>query len=421
MSSQFIAQQKELLLAQTKDRMGKLFTSNQILGRIQTIGCVAVEITQRCNLDCTLCYLSEHSQAVRDIPISEIFKRLDNVITHYGKGTHVQITGGDPTLRKHRELIEIVRYARDIGLYPALFTNGLAASRELLTQLASVGLCDVAFHVDTTQRRKGYKNEVELNEIRQEYINRARGLGLTVIFNTTVHKENFAEIPALVNFFSTQADTVGLISFQLQADTGRGEWKTRDIIINKETVQQQIEVATKKTLPWDAMQLGHSDCHSYLPNFVVNNNIHPMMTDKHFFSDFVKDFSTISWDRHTSTSSIVASFLQKAITKPLWWPRLFLYAFKKLISLSGDIIKGRGRVHKMTIFVQNFMDAKHLEEERIDGCSFMVMTAEGPVSMCKHNANRDEFILKPIEITNKDGTVEEFQPLKWHSPKKASS
>ncbi len=416
-----MSQQKERLLRQTQDRMGKLFTSNQILGRIQTIGCVAVEITQRCNLDCTLCYLSEHSQAVRDIPISEIFKRLDNVLTHYGKGTHVQITGGDPTLRKHKELIEIVRYARDIGLYPALFTNGLAASRELLTKLANVGLCDVAFHVDTTQRRKGYKNEFELNEIRQEYINRTRGLGLTVIFNTTVHKENFAEIPTLVDFFSTQADTVGLISFQLQADTGRGEWKTRDIIISKETVQQQIEKSAQKSLPWDAMQLGHSDCHSYLPNFVINNTIHPMMTDKNFFGDFVKDFSTISWDRHASTSSIVMSFLKETITKPLWWPRLFLYGFKKAMNLSSDIIKGRGRIHKMTIFVQNFMDAQHLEEDRIDGCSFMVMTAEGPISMCKHNAKRDDYILKPLEITNKDGTVEEFQPLKWHSPKKAAS
>lgn len=414
-------QQKERLLRQTQDRMGKLFTPNQILGRIQTIGCVAIEITQRCNLDCTLCYLSEHSQAVRDIPISEIFKRLDNVVTHYGKGTHVQITGGDPTLRKHKELIEIVRYARNIGLYPALFTNGLAASRELLTALADVGLCDVAFHVDTTQRRKGYKNEVELNAIRKEYINRTRGLGLTVIFNTTVHRENFTEIPSLIDFFSSQASAIGLISFQLQADTGRGEWKTRDIIISKESVQQQIEKSTRKPLPWDAMQLGHSDCHSYLPNFVVNNNIHPMMTDKGFFSDFVNDFSTISWDRHASASSIVISFLKEAMSKPRWWPRLLSYGFKKIANLTGDLIKGRGRIHKMTIFVQNFMDAKHLEEERVEGCSFMVMTTEGPISMCKHNANRDDFILKPLEFTNKDGTVEEFQPLKWQDSKRASN
>jgi len=64
---------------------------------------VAVEITQKCNLDCTLCYLSEHSQAVSDIPLEEVYRRLDDVLHHYGPGTHVQITGGDPTLRKHTD------------------------------------------------------------------------------------------------------------------------------------------------------------------------------------------------------------------------------------------------------------------------------------------------------------------------------
>ena len=106
-----IINHREDMLANTRERMGEHYTANQVLGRTQTIGCVAVEVTQRCNLDCTLCYLSEHSQSVSDIPIEEVFKRLDDVLSHYGEGTHVQITGGDPTLRKHSELIEIVRYA----------------------------------------------------------------------------------------------------------------------------------------------------------------------------------------------------------------------------------------------------------------------------------------------------------------------
>ncbi len=89
-------------LVDTLERMREVDSPNQVLGRSQTIGCVALEITQRCNLDCTLCYLSEHSQSVRDRPLPEIFRRLDNVVTHLGEGTHVQITGSDPTLRKHK-------------------------------------------------------------------------------------------------------------------------------------------------------------------------------------------------------------------------------------------------------------------------------------------------------------------------------
>ena len=62
------------------------------------------------------------------------------------------------------------------------------------------------------------------------------------------------------------------------------------------------------------------------------------------------------------------------------------------------------------------MDAKELVEERIDACSFMVMTNEGPVSMCKHNAHRDDYILKPLNITRADGSSIDYQPLK-HSEK----
>jgi len=402
-------------LGETQARMGELFTSNQILGRLQTIGCVAVEITQKCNLDCTLCYLSEHSQQVADIPIEEVFRRLDDVITHYGKGTHVQITGGDPTLRKHSELIEIVEYANNIGLYTALFTNGIGATRKLLTKLAAVGLRDIAFHVDTTQRRRIDAVEVEtenaLNSIRQEYLDRTKGLGLMVIFNTTVHIGNFLEIPMLVEFFRHRADQIGLVSFQLQADTGRGEWRQRDIVINKQSVCGQIEQGSSSDLPWDVIQVGHTDCHFYMPMLVVNNTLYPLVDDKVFFSDFLKDFEHISWDRQQSRLSIALQFIAALVVRPRWWSRLAIHGFSLGRRMFKDLLKARGKVNQLTFFVQNFMDAEELVQERIDGCSFMVMTDQGPVSMCQHNAQRDEYILRPLEITRADGTRLEYKPL----------
>jgi len=395
----------------TQQRMGSAFTGNQVLGRLQTIGCVAVEVTQKCNLDCTLCYLSEHSQQVADIPIEEVFRRLDDVLEHYGAGTHVQITGGDPTLRKHSELIEIVRYANDLGLYSALFTNGISASRKLLTQLAKVGLRDVAFHVDSTQRRDNGDSEIALNSIREEYLQRTKGLGLMVIFNTTVHKGNFHEIPELVNFLLTHNDKIGLVSFQLQADTGRGEWRKRDIVINRETVQKQIEDGLKKSLPWEALQVGHRDCHSYLPTLVVNNKVYPLVPNAAFFSSFVRDFQHINWDRQQALPKIIWTFSKALARRPQWWVRILKHGLSLGFPMLPDLIKARGRIRKLTFFVQNFMDAQALDQERVDACSFMVMTAEGPVSMCQHNAARDDYILKPLDITRSDGTSLQYQPL----------
>src|SRR4030088_459428 len=96
----------------------------QCMGRRWPIGCVALEITQRCNLDCTACYLTDHSEAVKDIPLEEVFRRIDLIFDHYGPHTNVQVTGGDPTLRRREELVAIVRRISQKGMRPALFTNG---------------------------------------------------------------------------------------------------------------------------------------------------------------------------------------------------------------------------------------------------------------------------------------------------------
>jgi hypothetical protein len=40
----------------------------------------------------------------------------------------------------------------------------------------------------------------------------------------------------------------------------------------------------------------------------------------------------------------------------------------------------------------------------------MVMTEDGPMSMCAHNAQRDEFITKPMTVQTDKGT-EVFDPL----------
>jgi len=406
-----IINHREDMLANTRERMGEHYTANQVLGRTQTIGCVAVEVTQRCNLDCTLCYLSEHSQSVSDIPIEEVFKRLDDVLTHYGKGTHVQITGGDPTLRKHSELIEIVRYASELGLYPALFTNGIAATRKLLSQLAGVGLQDVAFHVDTTQRRAGYETEMDLNAIRKDYIARAQGLGLMVVFNTTVHEGNFHHIPNLVRFFIGQSAEIGLVSFQLQAETGRGEWGSRDVLITQKSMKKQIEAGTARTLPWGVVDFGHPDCHSYMPTTVVNNKVFPVIGQRNLFGQFLSTFEHIRADRHVPVYQVMIDYGMTLLKQPrTWWPALS-YLAGQIKQMGKHLVLGRGQVHKLSFFMQNFMDANELAQERVHACSFMVMTAEGPVSMCEHNAKRDDFILTPFTVEKRDGTTEHYVPI----------
>jgi tetraether lipid synthase len=389
-------------LERARRRMGPFFRSNQVLGRRNAIGCVALEITQRCNLDCTLCYLSENSERVKDIPLSEVFRRIDAIADEFGSPTSVQITGGDPTLRDRAELTAIVRRVRERGLLPTLMTNGIKATRDMLEELSAAGLNDVAFHVDLTQERKGYATERDLNALRDEYIERARGLPLAVIFNTTVCRENFDEIPDLIRYFRTRADVVGMASFQLQADTGRGVLRERDRVITLETVREKIAKGAGTAISWDTILIGHPQCHRIGITLEANGNLYDLNDDPAFFNRFLTDFEHVMLDRRYPKKAALA-LAREAASRPAWLLRSLRFFGRKVWRMRRDLVAARGRVHKLSFFVQNFMDARSLDPERIHACSFMVMTGEGPVSMCALNARRDEFILRPVALDTAAG------------------
>jgi pyruvate-formate lyase-activating enzyme len=382
-------------------------SAGQQMGLRWPIGCVALEVTQRCNLDCSLCYLSENSEAVKDVPLEEIFRRIDLIFSHYGKHTDVQVTGGDPTLRDRDELSAIVARISSLGMRPTLMTNGIRASRSLLTALAAHGLVDVVFHVDTTQQRKGYATEQALNRVRTEYLDRTRGLGLSVMFNTTVHDGNVAQIPELVEFFRAHAGAIRTASFQLQAATGRGVQRGRGVVISPESVWRQIELGAGTSLNFEASRIGHPGCNRYALCLEANDTLYDAFSDVSFITDLQAATAGMALPRNDRLA---------ALTNFAAWLSLhprFLYPIAKWLAarawtMKGDLVRSRGRVRTLSFVIHNFMDAQALEEDRILTCVFKVMTGEGPMSMCLHNAKRDSFILRPVPLT--EGPTVVF----WH-------
>jgi 7,8-dihydro-6-hydroxymethylpterin dimethyltransferase len=378
------------------------WTGAQSMGRRWAIGCVALEITQRCNLDCTLCYLSESAEAVKDVPLPELFRRIDAIFATYGPNTDIQITGGDPTLRRRDELVAIVRRIRSRGMRPALFTNGIRASRDLLAELAEAGLVDVAFHVDMTQQRKGYASEVELNALRRNYIERARGLKLALIFNTTVFAGNFSEIQEIAAFFVAHSDVVTFASFQLQADTGRGVDRQRAVTISSDTVADAICRGAGAFLSFGFPSAGHHRCNRYAMALICNGRAYDFYDDWEFVTRVFHATAHLAFDRQ-NRRRVLATVAGWVVRHPgIILPGL-KWLGRKIWRMRRDLIAAHGKVTKLSFFIHDFMGACQLERERIDACVFMVATAEGPLSMCLHNAKRDSVILKPVRTVTVDG------------------
>ena len=408
-------------MAASMQRTGQ-WGDGQAAGRRWTMGCVSLEITQRCNLDCTLCYLSDSAEAVRDIPLSELYRRIDDIATRYGPNTDVQISGGDPTLRDKDELSQIVRYVRARGLRASLFTNGILLNRAWLSRLADDGLNDVAFHVDMTQERKGYASEADMNRLRLAYIGMARGLPLSVIFNTTVFAGNMHEMPMLADFFIRHNDVVRFASFQLGADTGRGIVPGRELVgdlhkaqaseamaVNQTTVRTAIAHGAGIALNFDALDGGHRSCNRYAMLFTIGQQRFDALQDGAFVARVMRDTADIALPRDQGLRSAwamacallrkrhLASGFIRHTARMLWQAR------SQWVS-AGRIVPP---VRKISFFIHNFMDACDLDAERIDACVFMAATAEGPMSMCAYNAERERILLKPIVLS--DGQT--WQPL----------
>ncbi len=382
----------------------------QAAGRRWAIGCVSLEITQRCNLDCTLCYLSESAEAVRDIPLEELFRRIDEIARQYGPDTDVQISGGDPTLRDKGELSQIIRYVRACGLRASLFTNGILLTRDWLAILAADGLNDVAFHVDMTQQRKGYASEAALNTLRLEYIEMARGLPLSVIFNTTVFAGNLHDVAMLAAFFVQHNDVVRFASFQIGADTGRGLEPGRDAaLVSQAGVAAAIEEGAGVHLNFDALQGGHRSCNRYAMVLTIGRKAFDALADGELVARIMRETAGVALERGQGWRGAWA--LAKAIiTKRTLLPGVAVYAVGMLWAARGEWFR-RWRIappiRKISFFTHSFMDACTLDAERIDACVFMAATSEGLTSMCAYNAERERILRQPVILAS----GESWQPL----------
>jgi 7,8-dihydro-6-hydroxymethylpterin dimethyltransferase len=389
----------------------------QAAGRRWTMGCVSLEVTQRCNLDCTLCYLSDSAEAVRDIPLQDLFRRIDGIAVQFGPNTDVQISGGDPTLRDRAELSQIVRYVRARGMRASLLTNGILLDRNWLAQLAADGLNDVAFHVDMTQERKGYACEADLNALRLRYIDMARGLPLSVLFNTTVFAGNMHEIARVADFFVQHNDVVRFASFQLGADTGRGTVAGRDpVTVTQASVCEAIAQGAGVPLNFDALQGGHRACNRYAMLVSIGERRFDALADGELVARIMRDTADVEFARDQGLRGAIA--LGKALLgQRHLWGGFARYALRMLWQARGQWLanSGNGRgiglrvppVRKISFFTHNFMDACNLDAERVEACVFMAATVDGPMSMCAYNAERDNFLLKPIQLAN----GETWQPL----------
>src|SRR5882724_2328402 len=254
----------------------------QFLGR-QYAGCGAtIGAMPKCDFSCTGCYLNADANRARPAPLSEIKEQLQQIRAWLGPCGNVQLTDGEVSLRDESELIEIIAYARTVGLVPMLMSHGETFRRRpgLLERLMQRGgLTEVCIHIDTTQRgrRDDYRTaqtEAGLDGLRAEFAQlirtaRARtGLRLEAASTVTVTRDNLKGVPDIVRWFLANADAFKMVSFQPLAEVGRTDPSLKGVT-GDELWQRIAEGAGDPVVRRGEGWLGHPACSRIVQGMAV--------------------------------------------------------------------------------------------------------------------------------------------------------
>lgn len=191
---------------------------------LQQVCCVLLEVTQRCNLRCPVCFASAGSIA-QDPSLEEIGSWYDELMKAGGP-FNIQLSGGEPTMRD--DLAEIIRLGKEKGFtYFQLNTNGLRLAEEYayLQELVAAGLSNVFLQFDglTEQPYEVLRGKPLLQQKLKaiEHCRQAK-VGLTLV-PTVAPAVNDNQVGDILKFALQQMPAVRGVHFQPVSYFGRCE------------------------------------------------------------------------------------------------------------------------------------------------------------------------------------------------------
>lgn len=185
-----------------------------------------VEVTDKCNLQCPICYADSSPKRTTWRSLTEIENLFDNIIKNEREADVVQISGGEPTI--HPQFFEILDIAKKKPIRHLMVnTNGLriARDKEFVKRLASyspgfeIYLQFDSFEQEALEELRG----VDLREIRKQAIANLNRYNISTTLVVTLKKGlNDHEIGKIIDYGTKQKCVRG-VTFQPIQHAGRTE------------------------------------------------------------------------------------------------------------------------------------------------------------------------------------------------------
>ncbi|MFZ7138358.1 MAG: tetraether lipid synthase Tes [archaeon] len=220
-------------------------------------GLAIIDITNRCNLTCPVCFANAASAGYVYEPTKEqIFDMLKNLRENKPvKPPALQFSGGEPTIRK--DLPELIVKAKELGFHHVeVNTNGLrlASDPEFAQTLVDVGLSTIYLQFDgLTSDVYEFTRGVDLLDIKMKAIENCRKVGLSIVLVVTLVKGvNDHQLGDIIRFAKDNFDIVRCVNVQPVSICGRINQKEREKMrITIPDYMQKVEEQTNGEIKVD--------------------------------------------------------------------------------------------------------------------------------------------------------------------------
>ncbi|MFA5365472.1 MAG: radical SAM protein [Candidatus Bathyarchaeia archaeon] len=209
-------------------------TGNGLKGKHLTPQIVSFAATKACNLKCLHCHADAREPFPNELSLKESIKAIDELAN---LGTEALIfSGGEPLLRKDF-VLKLAEYCVDVGIVPAMLTNGVLINHKVAFELKDAGIMAVGIPIDSTDPavHDRLRNVAGTFEKGLRGIRACIDVDLEVVVTTMALRSNFAQIPKMIDFVTgIGVDQVAIYDL---VPNGRGKEMVDEMMLQEQRVQ----------------------------------------------------------------------------------------------------------------------------------------------------------------------------------------
>ncbi|AEF95840.1 Radical SAM domain protein [Methanotorris igneus Kol 5] len=378
-----------------------------------------IDVTNRCNLNCPICFANaNHTKKIYEPTFEEIKEMMKLLRNENPPCPAIQFAGGEPTVRD--DLPELIKLAREMGfIHIQIATNGVKLKNlTYLKTLKEAGLSTIYLQFDgVTEKPYLISRNRNLLPTKLKVIENCRKIGFNsvVLVPTLAKGINDDQVGSLIKFAMENIDVVRSVNFQPVSFTGRIDESKR--LKHRITIPDFIKLVEEQTngeiskedfypvpfvVPislfvdtWTNMTKVKLSCHQHCGAatyvFVEDGKLIPITR---FFDveGFIELLNEAKEDLISSKLGKAKAILHIAKELPKLMDKSKAPKNLKLIELIVEILKGNydalTNFHYNTLMIgcMHFMDPYNYDVNRVKRCVIHYATPDGRIiPFCAYN------------------------------------